>query len=199
MYRFVFHLTVFDESSLLTGSTTDSSFERIILKGLQCVFSFDTAMNTNKHVHDFQNTTQTYFIWGDNAVQKYTQVQLKCLNAARWKEVCVWFGQLGQQPPQVSRATWSVFCLVDLMKPRNSSSDTARIKRALEDKLRNNGSETVGQIWNLIFHLIVISFQKLIFDILKCQVTEGYCLTSSTFPKLSDSGSWPSAAETTVA
>lgn len=44
----------------------------------------------------------------------------------------------GQQPPQVSRATWSVFCLVDLMKPRNSSSDTARMKRALMQELRKN-------------------------------------------------------------
>lgn len=40
----------------------------------------------------------------------------------------------------MSRATWSVFCLVDLMKPRNSSSDTARMKRALKDELRNKKS-----------------------------------------------------------
>lgn len=42
-----------------------------------------------------------------------------------------------QQPPQVSRATWSVFCFVDLTKPRNSSSETARMNRALQQELRN--------------------------------------------------------------
>lgn len=52
----------------------------------------------------------------------------------------------GQQPPQVSRATWSVFCLVDLMNPRNSSSDTARMKRALMQKLRKK-----NLIWSVLW------------------------------------------------
>lgn len=48
---------------------------------------------------------------------------------------------LRQHPPHVSRATWSVFCLVDLTKPRNSSSETAWIKRALwKNTFRNNVS-----------------------------------------------------------
>lgn len=38
---------------------------------------------------------------------------------------------LVQQPPQVNRATWSVFRLVLLMNPRNCNSDTPRMKRAL--------------------------------------------------------------------
>lgn len=40
-------------------------------------------------------------------------------------------GVIPQHPPQVSRATWSVFRLVGLTNPRNCSSDTALIKRAL--------------------------------------------------------------------
>lgn len=110
-------------------------------------FPSDTAMNANKHVHDFQNTAQTYFIWGDNAVQNIHPRSIRVLECRETSstdvcnEVRVWFRLLGQQPPQVSRATWSVFCLVDLMKPRNSSSDTARIKRALEDELRNDRSK----------------------------------------------------------
>lgn len=72
----------------------------------------------------------TYFIRGENTVQNG---QIWILNRGRQQlqnaGVCVWL--LGQQPPQVRRATWSVFRLVDLMKPRNSSSDTAWINRAL--------------------------------------------------------------------
>lgn len=36
-----------------------------------------------------------------------------------------------QHPPHVSRATWSVFLFVGFTNPRNWSSDTALIKRAL--------------------------------------------------------------------
>lgn len=52
-----------------------------------------------------------------------------------------------QQPPQVSRATWSVFCLVDLIKPRNSSSETARMKRAL----CQSWGITLAGMWTKIF------------------------------------------------
>lgn len=61
-----------------------------------------------------------------------------------------------QQPPQVSRATWSVFCFVDLTKPRNSSSETARMNRALQQELRNAPSlKPVGS-----FHSIAEKLRK---------------------------------------
>lgn len=48
------------------------------------------------------------------------------------------FSHCRQHAPQVSLCTWSVFCLVDLMNPRNWSSDTAWMKRALQDELRKD-------------------------------------------------------------
>lgn len=59
-----------------------------------------------------------------------------------------------QKPPHVSRATWSVFRLVDLIKPRNSSSDTARIKRALIKYIKENSSTVmvVYYIFSFLLH-----------------------------------------------
>ena len=60
-----------------------------------------------------------------------------------WKS---WLCHCLSSLPQVSLATWSVFLLVGLMNPKNWSSDTARMKRALHRMVKENvWSVTEGQ------------------------------------------------------